>query len=54
MNANIQIGEEAHSCRENAVVFNLSYFAKIFLTGDQAEEAAKWMFSANLDKPYNK
>ncbi|KAG5682277.1 hypothetical protein PVAND_011640 [Polypedilum vanderplanki] len=48
------ISEEAHSCRENAVVFNLSYFCKVFITGSQAEEAAKWIFTADLNKPFNK
>ena len=49
-----QIGKEANSCRENAVVFNQSYFCKVFLTGLQAEEAAKWIFTADLNKPSNK
>ncbi|CAG9805929.1 unnamed protein product [Chironomus riparius] len=48
------IGKEAQSCRENAVVFNQSYFCKVFLTGLQAEEAAKWIFTADLNKPSNK
>lgn len=48
------ISEEAHSCRNNATLFNLSYFCKLFLTGSQAEEAAKWIFSANIEQPFNK
>ena len=48
------IEEEAVSCRNNAVLFNLSYFCKVFLTGSQAEEAVKWIFTGNLDKPVNK
>lgn len=50
----LQIGEEAMSCRTNAVLFNLSYFSKFFITGPQAQKAANWIFTADLDKPVNK
>lgn len=45
-----QIGQEAHACRTNAAVFNMSYFAKLYLTGPQAEEAANWLFTGVTNK----
>lgn len=48
------IGEEALTCRNDATLFNLSYFCKLFLTGNQAKEAAEWIFTADLNKPVNK
>lgn len=50
----IQIGEECRSCRQDAVVFNLSSYCKVFLTGKEANEAAEWMFTANLKQDFNK
>lgn len=49
-----QIGKEALACRTNAVVFNMSYFAKMYLTGSQAEEAANWLFTGVTNKAGNK
>lgn len=46
----LQIGSEALACRNNAVVFNMSYFAKMLLTGPQARQAADWLFSANTKR----
>ncbi|EDV36974.1 uncharacterized protein Dana_GF13226 [Drosophila ananassae] len=48
------IGSEAQACRNNAVVFNMSYFAKILLDGPQAQEAADWLFSANTNRDPSK
>ncbi|XP_064541865.1 sarcosine dehydrogenase, mitochondrial [Drosophila montana] len=44
------IGAEAHACRNNAVVFNMSYFSKLLLEGPQAQLAADWLFSANTNR----
>lgn len=41
-------------CRTNAVVFNMSYFAKLYLTGSQAEEAANYLFTGVTNKGGNK
>ncbi|KAI8039931.1 hypothetical protein M5D96_007356 [Drosophila gunungcola] len=41
-------------CRNNAVVFNMSYFAKLLLEGPQAQEAADWLFSANTNRDPSK
>ncbi|KAL5291158.1 SARDH family protein [Megaselia abdita] len=48
------IGDEALACRNNAVVFNLSYFCKLFLEGPEAKEAADWIFAGNTNRPSNK
>ncbi|XP_017020013.1 sarcosine dehydrogenase, mitochondrial [Drosophila kikkawai] len=48
------IGSEALACRNNAVVFNMSYFAKLLLDGSQAQEAADWLFSANTNREPSK
>ncbi|XP_068143892.1 sarcosine dehydrogenase, mitochondrial [Drosophila tropicalis] len=48
------IGEEALACRNNAVVFNMSYFAKLLLEGPEAQKAADWLFTANTNRPTNK
>ncbi|KAK9727710.1 FAD dependent oxidoreductase [Popillia japonica] len=44
------IGEEALACRNNAVLFDMSYFAKMYLTGPEAQKAANWLFTANTDR----
>uniref|UniRef100_A0A336MEF7 CSON013804 protein n=1 Tax=Culicoides sonorensis TaxID=179676 RepID=A0A336MEF7_CULSO len=48
------IGEEAMTCRTNVAVFNLSYFCKLFMTGKDAQKAADFIFTADLNKPTNK
>ncbi|KAL9919954.1 LOW QUALITY PROTEIN: sarcosine dehydrogenase [Glossina fuscipes fuscipes] len=48
------IGEEALACRNNAVVFNMSYFCKLFLEGPEAEKAADWIFSGNTKRDIKK
>lgn len=50
----MQIAREAELCRTNAVVFNMSYFAKLYLTGSQAEEAANYLFTGVTNKGGNK
>ncbi|XP_066294122.1 sarcosine dehydrogenase, mitochondrial-like [Branchiostoma lanceolatum] len=45
------IGKECVACRERAAVFNMSYFGKYYLTGPDAQKAADWIFSNNVDKP---
>lgn len=32
----------------------MSYFCKMFLSGNQADEAAKWIFTGNVNKGINK
>ena len=46
----MQIAAEALACRNNAALFDLSYFAKLYLTGPDAKQAADWLFTANTDK----
>ncbi|XP_023307143.2 sarcosine dehydrogenase, mitochondrial [Lucilia cuprina] len=48
------IGEEAMACRNNAVVFNMSYFCKLYLEGPDAQKAADWIFSANTNRDVKK
>jgi len=46
-----QIGKECLACREKVAVFNMSYFAKFYLTGPDAQKAADWIFTNNMAKP---
>ena len=46
-----QIGKECLGCRENVAVFNMSYFAKFYLTGPDAQKATDWIFTNNMAKP---
>ncbi|XP_055695155.1 sarcosine dehydrogenase, mitochondrial [Lutzomyia longipalpis] len=48
------IGEEATACRNNVVVFNLSYFCKVYLTGRDADKAAEYLFTGDTAKSINK
>lgn len=41
-------------CRNKAVVVNISYFCKLFITGPQAKEAVEWVFTADTNKEMNK
>lgn len=45
------IGKECLACRERVAVFNMSYFAKFYLTGPDAQKAADWIFTNNMAKP---
>ena len=38
------------ACRNNAALFNMSYFGKYYLTGPDAQTAADWIFSNNMRK----
>ncbi|XP_067931861.1 sarcosine dehydrogenase, mitochondrial-like isoform X2 [Watersipora subatra] len=44
------IGEECMNARTNANLFNMSYFGKYYLTGQDSTEAAEWIFSNHMDK----
>ena len=46
-----QIGKECLGCREKVAVFNMSYFAKYYLTGPDAQKAVDWIFTNNMAKP---
>lgn len=46
--------EEALACRTGAALFNMSYFAKFYLTGPDAQIAANWLFTANTEKEAEK
>ncbi|UYV82994.1 SARDH [Cordylochernes scorpioides] len=45
------IKKECLGCRENVAVFNMSYFGKYYLTGPDAQAAADWIFSNNVNRP---
>ncbi|CAH1786368.1 unnamed protein product [Owenia fusiformis] len=45
-----QIEHECLTCRESVAVFNMSYFGKYYLTGPDAQKAADWIFSNNMQK----
>lgn len=38
------------AARNNVAMFNISYFAKMYLTGPDSKEAADWLFTANVDR----
>ncbi|XP_046739990.1 sarcosine dehydrogenase, mitochondrial isoform X1 [Diprion similis] len=48
------IRDEALACRNNAVLFNLSYFGKFYLCGPEAEKAVDYLFTANTNREVNK
>ncbi|XP_055386933.1 sarcosine dehydrogenase, mitochondrial-like [Condylostylus longicornis] len=48
------IRNEALTCRKHAVVFNMSYFGKMYLTGPDAEKAAEWLFTSSIKNKENK
>ncbi|XP_023228229.1 sarcosine dehydrogenase, mitochondrial-like [Centruroides sculpturatus] len=45
------IGNECLGCRENVAVFNMSYFGKFYLMGPDAQKAADWIFTNDVNKP---
>ncbi|KAB0799571.1 hypothetical protein PPYR_07451 [Photinus pyralis] len=45
------IREEALSARKDAALFDLSHFGKMLLTGQDAERAAKWLFTSEILGP---
>jgi len=44
-----QIKAECLGCRENAAIFNMSYFGKFYLTGPEAQAAADFIFTNNVN-----
>jgi len=44
-----QIKAECLGCRERVAIFNMSYFGKFYLTGPDAQEAADWIFTNNVN-----
>ncbi|XP_013401693.1 sarcosine dehydrogenase, mitochondrial [Lingula anatina] len=45
------IGKECLTCRESVAIFNMSYFGKYYLVGPDAQKAADWIFSNDMQKP---
>ncbi|XP_043191499.1 sarcosine dehydrogenase, mitochondrial-like, partial [Amphibalanus amphitrite] len=45
------IRDESLACRTTAAIFNMSYFAKYYVTGPDAQAAVDWIFSNDLQKP---
>ncbi|XP_018084950.1 sarcosine dehydrogenase, mitochondrial isoform X2 [Xenopus laevis] len=45
------IRRECLMCRNQAAVFNMSYFGKFYLLGPDAKKAANWLFTADINKP---
>ncbi|KAF4520494.1 hypothetical protein B566_EDAN004745 [Ephemera danica] len=41
------IGQECHACRNQAALFDMSYFGKLYLSGPEAQLAADWLFTAD-------
>lgn len=46
-----QIKKECLACRGAAAVFDMSYFGKFYLVGQDARKAADWLFSADVSRP---
>ncbi|XP_057662190.1 sarcosine dehydrogenase, mitochondrial [Diorhabda carinulata] len=44
------VREEALAARNNVALFDLTCYAKMYLAGPDAEEAADWLFTANVDR----
>ena len=47
----MQIGKECMTCRESVAAFDMSYFAKRYLVGPDAQKAADWIFCNDMQKP---
>ncbi|XP_036074094.1 sarcosine dehydrogenase, mitochondrial isoform X3 [Rousettus aegyptiacus] len=45
------IKQECLACRGAAAVFDMSYFGKFYLVGEDASKAADWLFSADVSRP---
>lgn len=45
----LQIGGEALACRNDAALFDLSYFGKFYLCGAESQAAADYLFTANTN-----
>lgn len=50
----LQIGKECLSCRNAVAAFDMSYFGKYYLTGPDAQKAADWIFSNDVQKAEGK
>ncbi|CAH0722411.1 unnamed protein product, partial [Brenthis ino] len=48
------IGSEALACRNEAALFNMSYYGKFYLTGPDAQRTAELAFTADLSKKNDK
>ena len=46
-----KIKKECLSCRENAAIFNMSYFGKFYLVGPDAQKAVNWICTNDVQKP---
>jgi len=44
-----QIKAECVGCRQRAAIFNMSYFGKFYLTGPDAQAAADYIFTNDVD-----
>lgn len=51
---NEQIREEVLACRNNAALFDLSYFGKFYLCGPEVEKAADQLFVSDTKRPLNR
>lgn len=45
------IGAECLACREHVVMFDISYFSKLYLCGPDTQVAADWLFTADTNTP---
>jgi len=43
-----QIKAECLSCRQNAAIFDMSYFGKFYLTGPDSQAAADFIFTNDV------
>ncbi|XP_076233334.1 sarcosine dehydrogenase, mitochondrial-like [Calliopsis andreniformis] len=50
---NSTIQKEVLACRKNVVLFNLSYLGKFYLCGPEAQKAADYLFTANMNRDFN-
>ncbi|KAL0850334.1 hypothetical protein ABMA28_012164 [Loxostege sticticalis] len=48
------IGAEALACRNEAALFNMSYYGKFYITGPDAQRTANLAFTADLSKNENR
>ena len=44
-----QIKAECLGCRQNAAIFNMSYFGKFYLTGPDSQAAADFIFTNDVN-----
>lgn len=45
------IKQECLACRRDVALFNMSYFGKFYMTGPDAQKAADFIFTSNMQKP---